>query len=263
MEPQAADIFCDHFAVRTAGRDAEVLADVGAALARLPYENLTKLIKKQRFPAGPERRRLPLEVMTDHLAAGAGGTCFALTHLLGDVLHRLGLEGWPVLCDTPHRPENHCATVVVCGGREYLLDPGYLVFEPVPLDLEREGSGSHRLQLKPVSSDEVELWTFGKLRYRFRRRAVSAARFEAAWDASFDWTMMRGAHLCVPHGDGYAYMHNRTLCLRGGAERGNVSLRGREGEELSHRFGLGAEIVSEAFAVVDRLRAEAWESPHR
>jgi hypothetical protein len=255
MELRAADIFCDHFAIRTRGRDEEVLADVGASLARLPYENLTKLIKKQRFPAGPERRRLPSEVMTDHLAVGAGGTCFALTRLVGEVLARLGIDSWPVLCDTPHRPANHCASVVLCAGREYLLDPGYLVFAPVALD--EPGDRSGRLQLRTVAPDVVELWTFGKLRYRLHRQPASPAVLEAAWDASFDWTMMRGAHLCVPNGDGYAYMHNRTLCLRGGSERGNVSLKGREGAELARRFGLRETVVSEAFAVVDRLRAES------
>ena len=257
MASRAADIFCDHFAIRSGRRERDVVAEVGEALSRLPYENLTKLIKKQRFPRGPERRRLPDEVMADHLSLGSGGTCFALIRLAGDVLSRLDVQWWPVLCDTPHRPANHCATVVSSGGREFLLDPGYLLFEPVPLDGGELFGHGKQLLLKAVSTDVVELWTFGTLRYRLHRAPTSPEVFDSAWDASFDWTMMRGAHLCVPQGDGYAYMHNRTLCLRGGAERDNVSLRGREALELNRRFGLDGSVVREAFSIVDQLRAEA------
>lgn len=260
MGKHAADAFLDHFDLVPRGSDRRTLETIGAAFARLPYENLTKLIAKHERPAGSERRRRPREVLGDHLALGAGGTCFALTELFGAVLARLGYESRPLLCDAPGRPASHCALLVRAGDEELLVDPGYLLTDPLPLPTRGEAPTSERGVARLLRHDEtsLDLYTYDRLRYRLRLDEISPARFAQVWDASFEATMMNGVHLCAAEADGgYAYLHGHKLRLQGRPGAGaveNINLRGREADELAARFGLAPELVARAYALVEAAR---------
>ncbi len=249
----AADAFCDHFGVRPQRPDRDLLHELGHLFSRLPYENLTKLIKKHRFPPGPIRRRLPDEVLAEHLTHGAGGTCFALTHLFASVLERLKFQCFPVLCDTRHRPDNHCALIVLLDSEPHLVDPGYLLHEPVPLASTADGAARVALVPGDPVGAAYDLYTYGTRRYRVKMEAVRAEKFFAVWDASFEWTMMNGVHLCSAAGDGYAYVHNHKLCLRDGQAR-TLNIRGSESSVLARRFGIDPEVIEQAYQVVAAAR---------
>lgn len=254
-ERPAAEAFLDHCGIVPRGPDRDLMHELGVAFSRLPYENLTKLIKKHSLPPGPERRRLPQEVITDHLAHGTGGTCFALTRLFSAVLERLCLASFPVLCHARHRRDGHCALVVLLDGDPHLVDPGYLVHEPLPLTGDGVASGAARVVAADRDDGTFELFTHDVLRYRFHLEPVSVARFEAVWDDSFEWTMMNGLHLCVPRDGGYAYLHNHKLCLRGGASRANLNIRGHELEELAQRFGIAETVSGQALSLLAEARS--------
>jgi len=258
MTIPAADTFLDHFGISPRRRDRDLVHQLGNAFRALPYENLTKLVKKHLHPAGQSRRRLPAEVVSDHMERGAGGTCFALTELFAGVLHRVGYSSFPVLCHTRHRRNGHCALVVVINEERYLVDPGFLLHEPIRLPhigTEARPSPAVRLVGAEHGSGTVELFTYDRWRYRFELEPVPRPHFLSVWDESFSWTMMNGVHVCTAIDRGYAYLHGAKLCLRGHGSRGNLNIRGKEAEVLGERFGLDPGLVARAFELVSRERA--------
>jgi len=258
-------ILCDAFGIRLLRPDTDLLWECAAAFARLPYENLTKLIKKHRFPPGPARRRSPSEVIEDHLQYGTGGTCFSLNNLFAEVLHRLGFPCFPVLCDMRAGADSHCALVVTLGNQPYLLDPAYLIRQPLPLPLgdqqDKQTDTTGNVVVTATGAASYDLATYNRWRYSIKLDPVPRQRYTALWDSSFDWTMMNGIHLSATAATGYAYVHNHKLCLRVPEDRRTINIRGSEASTLTARFGIDATIVDEAYrlraALVQQLRGES------
>lgn len=86
-EQESLALFLKQFGLRADTEPHQLLREVATAFARLPYENLTKIIKGHELANPAQARRLPEEVVRDHLAFGTGGTCFSLTATL---LHLVG-----------------------------------------------------------------------------------------------------------------------------------------------------------------------------
>ncbi|MDX9999864.1 MAG: arylamine N-acetyltransferase [Polyangia bacterium] len=240
------------------GQGQDLLWEVGEAFARLPYENLTKILKKVAEPPGPARRRLPWEVVLDHAERGTGGTCFSLTETFLAVLERLGYSCRPVLCDMRAGRDSHSAVWIELPEGPHLMDPGYLLHQPLPL---LPGATSERATSVGVvrvtgskDGETFELTSGGKHRYRLKAAAVSRERFLALWDASFDWSHMGNLHLSRATDGGYAYLHGHRLRLQREVGRENVNLVGRLPVELSARFGLAPAVVAEAEAALSLLR---------
>lgn len=251
-DSSAAEAFVDHFGISPKAADRDLLVALGAAFAALPYENLTKLIRKYERAAAEDPRRLPAEVMGEHLALGAGGTCFSLTRLFAAVLARFGYRSRPVLCDMRNRPDNHCALLVESDSGPLLLDPGYLLHEPVPLqqgELRKPDS-----RIVRAGEGAFDLITYGTFRYRLKTAQVNAERFDAVWRDSFDWTMMNDVHLSRAEGGGYAYVHGHKVRLKTERGKENLNIRGREAEALAWRFGLDQSLVEHAYTLVAASR---------
>jgi arylamine N-acetyltransferase len=252
---RAAEVFCDHFGIVPTRPDLDLLHELGHAFARLPYENLTKLIRKHSLPPGPARRRQPAEVVADHVSLGAGGTCFSLTTLFAAVLERLGFSCHPVLCDMRAGRDLHCALVVDLLSGPHLLDPAYLLDAPLPLASPQSDLAARRARV--VRSDDGEsanLYSFDTFRYRVKLEPASRERFLAVWDASFEWTMMNGVHVCAATPGGYAYLHGHHLRLRSDGSKQTLNVRGSEAGELARRFGIAETVAAEAYRLIAAAR---------
>src|SRR5262249_37519201 len=66
--------YCHAFGLSQKAAPGHLLRDVASAFTRLPYENLTKIIKQHHTGTIAEARRAPGEVLADHLRLGTGGT---------------------------------------------------------------------------------------------------------------------------------------------------------------------------------------------
>ena len=110
-----------------------LLHQLAAAFANLPYENLSKVLRDKQTSQRDEVRRLPNEVLNDYYRLGAGGTCFSLTWTLLQLLRALGFVAEPLLADRRYGPDTHSALVIWLDGVKHLLDPGYLITSPIPL----------------------------------------------------------------------------------------------------------------------------------
>ena len=262
--PQDVEVlgaFLKRFQLRTAQSPLDLLRDVATAFTNLPYENLTKIIKEDQEQAAVRARRLPAEVLADHFQAGAGGTCFSLTATLLHLVRSLGWQAEPLLADRRYGENTHCALLVWIDGRPHLLDPGYLILDPILLDVGGETrivtefnelvlspqTDGHRLELATVAQGQR------KYRLTFKTSPADPGEFLQAWDASFDWDMMRYPVLSRVRG-------GRQLYLQGGRfqARDHESVRREEipsqqlAQRIAESFGMAPQIVVRALEILHR-----------
>jgi arylamine N-acetyltransferase len=266
---RASEVFLELYGLRPSRADLATLGKVSERYASLPWENLTKFLAKHgatedRSGAVPERirdvpgagkLRLSAEVLDDHARQGAGGTCFSLTNALRRIVTDLGYTAYPVMADMRHGPDVHCGLVVDLGGRRFLLDPGYLVPEPIPLregETVRVALPARSLEYRPVpGTHDYEMHTVNDrgeemLRYRLRPRPVPDDEFVRHWIDSFDTTGMNGLHLNRVSGGERLSAHDLNLRIDTGRAKTNVNLRDRYAETVSDRFGLDRDLVRAA-----------------
>jgi arylamine N-acetyltransferase len=242
-------------------------------LSALPYENLSKIAA---FGLGGNMEStlgLAEGWLEKNRETGAGGTCFSLTWWLARRLAAAGI-GYALLMGDKGRSANiHCALRCDWEGRSYLLDPGYLIFEPLPLPEsglsvdawippnavrleDRPEAGAWRLWSGPRDADRG----FGddgrpqgglKFRFDFRRKPVDEAEFFAHWEASYRLPMMRYPVLNRVRDGAQFYLQKRSLLIR--TEQGS-EMRKLAREELFHAlgatFGIPEALAREAMAVV-------------
>ena len=138
-----------------------------AHLLRVPFENVTSLLRRAAAPDGPVPELDPELVLGQWEKGRSGGLCFEVTTMLAALLNALGYEARRVLGRITF-PGSHQAVIVGLEGREYLVDLGCgaPLFEPIPLD---ESTEVHRAGLS----------------YRFRREDgdtfVQDRLIEGAW----------------------------------------------------------------------------------
>jgi arylamine N-acetyltransferase len=194
---------------------------------------------------------------------GAGGTCFSLTWWLAGRLRAAGIEYALLMGDKGRARDIHCALRMDWESRPYLLDPGYLIFEPLPLPAaglsadawippnavrleDRPEAGAWRLY-SGSGGDPRDL----KFRFDFRKRAVGEAEFFAHWEASYRLPMMAYPVLNRVRAGTQYYLQKRSLLVRT-AEGGVLRKLGREElfEALRTTFGIPDGLAREAMAVV-------------
>lgn len=253
--------FLGHFGLPSDAESRQLLREVATAFAKLPYENLTKIIKGRETSGVLKLRRLPDEVLADHWALGTGGTCFSLTATLLYLLRSLGWRAEPLLADRGYGANTHCALVVWIEDRPHLVDPGYLIVDPIPLDLRSETRLStafnERILTPQADGDKLDLSTAGQGRetYRltFKTSPVDEGEFLHAWDASFDWDMMRYPVLTRVRGGQQLYLQGSRFQTR---SRDAVQRQEIPNDELVGRiaaeFGLDQQIAARALAVLNR-----------
>lgn len=260
---KAIEAFFDGLGLRPAGGGLAGVGDLVQAFSRLPYENVSKILKT-RQEGGPEQwRRRPLEVIEDHLAFGLGGTCYSLTHFLRVILARDGRRALPVLADMPNAPDRHCALVIEQNGQPYLLDPGYLINEPLRLPDTETRLMTPRGELLLVRNHQAErmdLFSLSpdgsrKLRYSLKPRPVDDATFLDRWRASFSWPQMNQLLITRHIPEGQLYLHNRHLRRIADSE---PQARTLSREELvgqtATTFGIAAEKIAAARELINSRR---------
>ncbi len=267
LDPPPADsgvlrLFLNHFAVPRSPAPLDLLEAVSRAFAQIPYENLTKIIKHAREGVPERARRGPEEVIVDHRDIGAGGTCFSLTAALLHVVRALGFDAQPILADRKYGDDTHCALLVWLDGRPHLLDPGFLLVRPIDIALGEQHvatSFNEVLLVPDASGEKLELHTVqrGNRTYRltFKTRPADAGEFLRAWDASFDWEMMRYPLLTRVAGARQLYLQDRRFQVR---DLERVTRAEISAEEVIRRarddFGIRPEVARRALEILARDR---------
>jgi arylamine N-acetyltransferase len=252
--------FLAHFRIDPDAPPEDLLRQVTAAFTRVPYENLTKIIRDAEAGSVEKARRDAGEVIADHVSFGAGGTCFSLTATLLHLLHSLGWQAKPILADRPYGPDTHCALLVWIAGRPHLLDPGYLITDPIPLEVPGERiipTTFHDLRLVPGSSDTLDLYTVNRgqstLRITFKTAPVDWGEFVKVWHASFDWNMMHFPVLTRVTGNQHVYLQGNRLQRRTRDCVQRTELPPDDlADEIARTFGIEPSLVARALAILQR-----------
>jgi len=267
----ALTAFTNHFNIGLSTSPRNLLGDVVRAFACLPYENITKIIKRAESGSPEKARRRPGEVVRDHIEWGTGGTCFSLTCTLLQLVRALGWQAEPILADRRYGQDTHCALLVWIDGIPHLLDPGFLIIDPIPLSGSETQveTGFHRLILEPESREgRIALSTVRRssktYRLTYKASPVDEREFLKAWDASFGWDMMQYPLLTRTDASGQIYLRGSRLQM---SKADSVVKREIAREDLipriSAEFGIHPALVARAISILKRGRPSGGEAPNR
>ena len=192
-------VFLEHFGISHGGPPRQQLGSVVTAFAGFPYENITKIIKRAEAGSATKARRYPEEVVRNHISWGSGGTCFSLTSALAHLVRRLGWRAEYILADRRYGQNTHCALLVWIDDIPHILDPGFLIINPIPVPDKEEKefkTAFNSLILAPEENPgRIALSTIRNdartYRLTYKTSPVEESEFYKAWDESFAWDMMR------------------------------------------------------------------------
>ena len=265
---EASERFFDFFSVDPAADDPLLLRRLIAAFSRIPYENLSKIIKQTETGSAP-RFRLPPEVLQDHIEHRLGGTCFSLTHFFQKILTAAGFEAYRVMAHMRAGRNIHCAVVVCLPEGRVLIDPGYGLNRPVPLRTDapvRFASRHGGVELRyDADTDEYHLFTYmareRKWRYCFADRPVPDDEFERHWIDSFSKPSLH--QICLyrasPQGHLYLRKHHLRLTTFRGQQKENV--RETLHKTVKDYFGISPVWVDRAREVLEERKAGRSPDP--
>ena len=264
--------FLGHFGLIARKPDGVFLDKILSCFAKLPYENISKIIKLNRHFLSIERIRLPEEVMEAYVRHNLGGTCFSLSYFLQSILLHLGYTSYIFMADMGTRPNVHCALIVHLGEAKYLVDPGYLLTRSLEMHPERS-----RMYETPHTGVEIlfdrtraryGLYTFDrqvkKLRYTFSDRPTPLEEFLQHWLASFYQGVMHGICLTQLRPEGLIYLHDQYLQIATPEGRRKRRLREGNTRVISELFAIAPEWVERAQeALSENLKLEIVHGIYR
>lgn len=231
-----------------------------AFVRHVPFENVTKLLRASACRSVDGARRQSEVFWSDHLAFGAGGTCFATTAAFRDLLNAVGLPAAPVFAELEREPPRAHVVLLVQAGREsWMSDVGYALAEPVPLPGRRPRvvpTAQYDLEIRPAARGELRIFTEDALgrrfRYRFKPDPASAAAFEEAWRTTLQPEAPYLTRLALGRmGRRRRWLYRDpdevvVLCRRGLRSR-----RVAGAAALARWFGLPEEMIGRAMALLE------------
>lgn len=202
-----------------------LLHAVCKCLARIPYENLTKIISCYSCPGAEKTLRYPDLLFSDFLQHGTGGTCFSLTASAIALFRALDLQAQPILADRFYGPDTHCALLVSLADHTYLVDPGFMLHDPLNITTEQTQTvnrGFSDIVLEPQSGTKfLSLSTCRnnqkKYRLTYKMSPVDESEFRRAWERSFGWDMMNYPVLSFHNNDHHIYLQGNILKVQSSA----------------------------------------------
>lgn len=248
------NLFFKHFNLSRQTPDFVFLQEIIAKFTHIPYENISKIIKLSQEWSTGTKIRLPNQVIEDHLALNLGGTCFSLTFSLQTILLESGFTCYPVMAHMRAGRNIHCALIVELKGLKYLVDPGYLLNEPILLEAatrriyHREFGGVELRYTR--ETDTYDMFTFEnqdiKWRYQFQNRVCPPHEFLQHWTASFTKPMMHGICLTRITKNGIIYIHKQFMRQTTDQGKKNFKLKSNYHETINNLFGIDKQVVEQA-----------------
>lgn len=224
------------------------------AFAFLPYENVTKILKQTRSSDSRGKLRMEEEVIEDHLQWNTGGTCFSLCNALLKMLQASGFNAWIAMGDMHYGENIHCAVIVNFDRDRYLLDPGYLLHQPIRVPMEGGQSVAtttmNVVVLKSESINRISLYTneggIEKWRYRLKLEPTPESEFVEHWIHSFALNSMEQVILSRVNEGGRIYYRKNRLDFVSVAHRRKQRADHLIASDLSGIFGIPSDLIADA-----------------
>ncbi len=247
-------IFNDFFKLKIKRPDLNSLRKILDKFSTIPYENISKIIKLSQHWDDETKIRLPDEVIDEHANFRLGGTCFSLTFFLETILLHHGYSCYPVMADMRAGLNIHCAIIVLFGEAKYLVDPGYLLNEPMEINPEKSriyktSSIGVELQFN-AELNCYQLFTFNKAqmkwRYNFSDRPCPKDEFLRHWHGSFTRSSMHGICLTKIQKRGMIYIHKNFMRETTFTSKKNFNLKNNLHQTIHDVFGIDKQLVEQA-----------------
>jgi arylamine N-acetyltransferase len=246
--------FWERYSLDELTPDFAQLSRIAGAFSNLPYENVTKILKDARSITVRQKLRGTEEVLQDHLRWNTGGTCFSLCNALISILENSGFPAFIAMADMHYGSNIHCAVIVPLHGKRYLIDPGYLLHEP--MQLPKEGADVKRktvmntviIRYEDINTFSLFTLESAQLKWRYRLHAVpvSTEDFERYWVHSFSLNSMEHVTLSRLEKNGRLYFRKGRLEKVNGIQRIQSAVGDTEASELSKVFGVPADLILNA-----------------
>ena len=107
---------------------------IHAYIRRVPWESVSRIIKRHTALATRDCPRLPEEFWQDAMRHGFGGTCFESSLAFYSLLTELGYDGYLTVNDMGESRGCHAAIVIILNGQKYLVDNTIPVHAAVRID---------------------------------------------------------------------------------------------------------------------------------
>ena len=248
------------------------VVDLCNQISNITYENLTKIIRLEQTGSATGARKLDDSDQNDIDSWMGGGTCFSMTWHLYQTLTDMGFKPRLVMGHKRKERNIHCALILpdpdFIAQPSYLLDPGYLIFDPLPMPLPPPfGTGEAFFPLSPncvrlvrPTLDSMELWTGGagapmKLRFEYPVEGVSVEEFKHHWNESFYREMMTYPVLNrLDREKGIQYYYQKgNLVVRNatGSQMTKIAPADRV-KTLSDIFKLSPDIIEKALNILEK-----------
>jgi hypothetical protein len=261
------------------------VVDLCNQISNITYENLTKIIRLEQTGSATGARKLDDSDQNDIDSWMGGGTCFSMTWHLYQALTDMGFKPRLVMGHKRKERNIHCALILPdsdaennvtplssfvsrLSSNEYLLDPGYLIFDPLPMPLSQPfGTGEAFFPLSPncvrlvrPTMESMELWTGGagapmKLRFEYPVEGVSVEEFKHHWNESFYREMMTYPVLNrLDREKGVQYYYQKgNLVVRNatGSQMTKIAPADRV-QTLSDIFKLSPDIIEKALNILEK-----------
>ena len=133
---------------------------IHAYIRRVPWESVSRIIKRHATPETKDCPRLPGEFWNDAMQYGFGGTCFESSLAFYSLLMELGYEGYLTVNDMGESRGCHAAIVIVIDGQKYLVDNTIPVHAVIRLDSHKTIKRQTTLFdyiLLPISENKYEV----------------------------------------------------------------------------------------------------------
>jgi hypothetical protein len=269
------------------------VVDLCNQISNITYENLTKIIRLEQTGSATGARKLDDSDQNDIDSWMGGGTCFSMTWHLYQTLTDMGFKPRLVMGHKRKERNIHCALILPdpdgsivtsdtdysvvtpasvpgspLSSNAYLLDPGYLIFDPLPMPLPQPfGTGEAFFPLSPncvrlvrPTLESMELWTGGagapmKLRFEYPVEGVSVEEFKHHWNESFYREMMTYPVLNrLDREKGVQYYYQKgNLVVRSstGSQMTRIDPADRV-QTLSDIFKLSPSIIEKALNILEK-----------
>lgn len=251
--------FYKKYQIAPHSNDLGLLKQIATAFSHLPYENVTKILKQARNSGSESCLRKTGEVLEDHLKWNTGGTCFSLCNSLLEVLVQNGFNAFVAMGDMHYGPNIHCAVIVRLPLQSFLLDPGYLLHQPIALPSEGAEisirTPMNTIFLHSEGDRNYSLYTeeAGQKKWRYRLRAFPVERpeFEKHWICSFSLNSMETLLLSRVVDQNRIYFRKDRLEKVSHLSREKSIVTPGESALLSSVFGLPADMIEMARAALN------------
>ncbi len=147
----------DYLGVKAGRPDQRLLKSLLWAYTRsVPWETAFRMVKRAHTPETANCPRWPEEFWQDAIERGGGGTCFESNYAFYSLLRTLGYKGYLTINDMENSTGDHAAIVVLLNGEKLLVDVGFPVYVPLPIDPNRQTQRHclfHMYKVKPIGKD--------------------------------------------------------------------------------------------------------------